>query len=296
VGAPHTSRQDGESKAVNSAARELSVGPARKPRVFVSYAGADGPFAKSIADTLTCYGKADAWYDQYEIRIGNSILQKINEGLLECEYGIVLLSRTYLSSDWPMQELGALVQLIKDHRLFPVRHNLSPEELRSLMPTLGDIRSGTTEGLDGIRATVSEISRGMAGDRPTDDRGRLLYFRETVSIGGFPLDEQLCVSGVSFEECVIQGPAMLTLRNSRRPQKRNSFRDVFQDCYWNQPNTFLPVVPGYPVVGSIGVRDTVFRRCRFKYVGITAPADDIDFYWELARTNPAGGDLPDWLQ
>jgi hypothetical protein len=69
---------------------------------------------------------------------------------------------------------------------------------------------------------------------------------------------------------------------------------MFPGCYWNHPTVFFPVPTGVPLVGTIGLRDVTFKKCRFKDVGITAPAHDIDFFWRLARDNPADN-LPDYL-
>ena len=265
----------------------------KKPRVFVSYASEDRPIAKHIADTITRYGKAEAWYDQYEIHIGDSLLQKVNDGLRESEYGIALLSPSYFEKNWTMQELGALANLIQERKLFPIRRNLTPEELRERMPTLGDIRSESADHIGAVRSVVAQISRVIAGPRPVDNKGRLRYFRETVSIADFPLDEDQCVTDVSFEECVIQGLAVLTLRDSRS-YRHSGFRDIFPGCYWNHPATFFPVPGGALLIGTIGLRDVLFKKCRFKDIGITAPADDIEYFRRLARDNPPRN-LPDYL-
>lgn len=47
------------------------------------------------------------WYDEAEIRWGDSITQKVNEGLRMSRYVIVVFSGAFLSKQWPQRELNA---------------------------------------------------------------------------------------------------------------------------------------------------------------------------------------------
>jgi len=47
------------------------------------------------------------WYDEAEIRWGDSIIQKINEGLAKSRYVVVVFSPAFVQKNWPQRELNA---------------------------------------------------------------------------------------------------------------------------------------------------------------------------------------------
>lgn len=51
------------------------------------------------------------WYDQAEIAWGDSLTAKINEGLQNSRYVIVVLSQSFISKNWPKRELNAALNL-----------------------------------------------------------------------------------------------------------------------------------------------------------------------------------------
>lgn len=56
--------------------------------VFVSYASEDREtVAKPIAQLLSSLG-ITVWFDQFDLKIGDSLRRKINEGLTKSRYGI----------------------------------------------------------------------------------------------------------------------------------------------------------------------------------------------------------------
>ena len=51
------------------------------------------------------------WHDQAEIGWGDSITEKVNQGLKISRYVIVILSKTFISKKWPKRELNAALNL-----------------------------------------------------------------------------------------------------------------------------------------------------------------------------------------
>ncbi len=49
------------------------------------------------------------WYDEAEIKWGDSITRKVNEGLGVSRYVIVVLSEAFIERNWPQRELSALL-------------------------------------------------------------------------------------------------------------------------------------------------------------------------------------------
>lgn len=76
------------------------------PTVFISHSSQDKSFVDRLAADLEVAG-LDVWYDKWEIKVSDSIVQKINEGLSESDYLVVVLSPNSVESAWVQQELSS---------------------------------------------------------------------------------------------------------------------------------------------------------------------------------------------
>jgi hypothetical protein len=112
----------------------------RKPRVFLSYAPQDREFVRKIAERIKSYGVC-VWYDEWEMAMGDSLLDKIERGISSSDYIIVLLSPDSLKSKWIQQELTMAMArelTARDVIIIPV---LISDVLESEIPiVLQDIR------------------------------------------------------------------------------------------------------------------------------------------------------------
>jgi len=72
-------------------------------KVFLSHSSADKALARRLAADLRS-AKVDVWLDQWEIRVGESFEQKIEQGLDEVEFVIVLLTPHSVESNWVDRE------------------------------------------------------------------------------------------------------------------------------------------------------------------------------------------------
>lgn len=81
------------------------------PKVFISYSSADRKDVEEIVQQLTSRG-IEVWYDQWEIKISDSIVQKINDGISSADYLLVALSATSVKSHWVQAELSAATMLL----------------------------------------------------------------------------------------------------------------------------------------------------------------------------------------
>lgn len=79
-------------------------------KLFLSHASEDkDDFVRPLAEVLR--RNYEVWYDEYELTLGDSLLQKINQGLAACDFGIVVLSHAFFSKKWPQAELDGLFAL-----------------------------------------------------------------------------------------------------------------------------------------------------------------------------------------
>ena len=84
-------------------------------RIFLSHSSKDKEFVENLAIRLTRAGQ-DVWYDKWEIRVGDSIADKIENGIKESDFLIVVLSSNSTESPWVRKELDAAIAKEIDRR------------------------------------------------------------------------------------------------------------------------------------------------------------------------------------
>lgn len=72
--------------------------------VFISHNCKDKPIARKIAKELNRYG-IKVWIDEAEIKLGDSLIEKIREGLDRMDFLIALISENSVQSEWVKREL-----------------------------------------------------------------------------------------------------------------------------------------------------------------------------------------------
>lgn len=108
--------------------------------VFISHASEDkDDVVRPLAHALTERGLA-VWYDEFELRIGDSLRRKIDAGIARSRFGIVVLSTAFFAKSWPQYELDGLVTMAVSGRqvLLPLWHDISKDEVMSYSPSLAD--------------------------------------------------------------------------------------------------------------------------------------------------------------
>lgn len=81
------------------------------PHVFISYSHNDRAFVQKLAQDLRDKGRNKVWLDLWEIRIGDSIIGKIEEGINESDFLIVVLSKHSVISNWVISELRSALTI-----------------------------------------------------------------------------------------------------------------------------------------------------------------------------------------
>ena len=139
----------------------LEKGPSNsaEPDTFICHASED---KKSIAQPLEQALRQleiYAWLDEFEISIGDSILQKINRGLATCRSATVILSRPFFTKNWAQYEMDGIVQrqMQGEIILFPIRHAITLEEIRKQSPSLAGVSS-----LNSSDQTIDQIASQIA--------------------------------------------------------------------------------------------------------------------------------------
>lgn len=71
---------------------------------FISHNWRDKPLARKIASTLKHFG-IRVWIDEAEIKLGDSLIEKIRLGIDKMDYLIALISKDSIKSEWVKKEL-----------------------------------------------------------------------------------------------------------------------------------------------------------------------------------------------
>lgn len=78
--------------------------------IFLSHNSQDKPFAQRLTEDLRASG-VRVWFDTAEIRVGDSLLNKITEGIHDMEYLGVILSPSSAGASWVQFELQIAMTL-----------------------------------------------------------------------------------------------------------------------------------------------------------------------------------------
>jgi hypothetical protein len=141
--------------------------------IFISHASEDKEeVAKPLADNLDRHGYP-VWLDQYVLRLGDGLRRSIDNGLIKCRFGVVILSPSFFRKEWPQRELDGLVALETQDgrkRILPVWHKIDRADVVLHSPTLADrLAVSTSLGMD---AVVSEIIDVLESDSAQRGAGR----------------------------------------------------------------------------------------------------------------------------
>ena len=81
----------------------------KKYDVFICYASEDkDSFVRPLAQALQSLG-VSVWYDEFSLRLGDSLSGSIDKGIADSEHGVVVLSDAFFEKKWPRRELSGLV-------------------------------------------------------------------------------------------------------------------------------------------------------------------------------------------
>jgi len=114
-------------------------------RIFVAHSSKDGRVSKRITESLKQRG-FEVWYDEWKIKVGDSITQKISDGLEQGDFLVVVLSRHSVVSRWVQKELSTALWM--GMFVLPVR--VDDCEIPVLLRDIryADFRKGFRQGLD----------------------------------------------------------------------------------------------------------------------------------------------------
>lgn len=130
---------------------------------FICHVTADKKaFVTPLGKELQKFG-VNVWLDEFILKVGDSLRQKIDEGLSKSRYGVVVFSPSFFQKKWPQAELDGLFD--REMRgikkvILPIRHQVSIEELGEKVRLLaGKFVLDSSEGVAVIARKLVEVIR-----------------------------------------------------------------------------------------------------------------------------------------
>lgn len=129
--------------------------------VFISHASEDKEeVVRPLAYSLKQLG-LKVWYDEFELKIGDSLRRKIDTGLANSHFGIVVLSKHFIQKGWTNYELDGIITKANtgEQVLLPIWHGVTRQEVLNYSPSLADkvARNTTTSTVDEIAKEIADL-------------------------------------------------------------------------------------------------------------------------------------------
>ena len=135
--------------------------------IFVSYVSEDSDVTTQLVKSCMDLGLT-VWHDEFEIKPGDNIKNKIIDGLQQTKAFVPIISSNYLKSDWAKREFYPALSrtILGNIRFFPVLHNISRDEIMYQSPLLADIVAVNLN--EGIKTVTKKIYKALAYPKNTN--------------------------------------------------------------------------------------------------------------------------------
>ena len=127
--------------------------------VFISHASEDKEaVAQPLATALEALD-VSVWLDVIELKIGNSLRRKIDQGIRSSRFAAVIFSASFFAKGWTEYELDGIVtrSVAGEQNLLPIWHNVTRDEVMAYSPSLADKVARST-----ATSTIAEIAEEIA--------------------------------------------------------------------------------------------------------------------------------------
>lgn len=127
--------------------------------LFISHASEDkDDFVRPLAEELERIG-VKVWYDEFTLKVGDSLRRSIDKGLSQSKFGVVVLSSSFFNKNWTQYELDGLVAREMEGKkvILPIWHKVSKSEVMKYSPSLAD-----KVAINSSLHSIEEIARQLA--------------------------------------------------------------------------------------------------------------------------------------
>jgi len=126
--------------------------------LFICHASEDkNSFVRPLADALRTEN-VEAWYDEFSLKLGDSIRRSLDKGLKQSRFGVVVLSKAFFKKEWPQYELDGLAEREmrgRDKVILPIWHGVTHDDILAYSPSLAGRKAVSSN--QGLKKVVDEI-------------------------------------------------------------------------------------------------------------------------------------------
>jgi len=146
-----------------------STNTMKKFDLFISHASEDKEgFVAPLVLALQALG-LQIWYDDFELKVGDSLRRSIDRGLINSCFGVVVLSSAFFAKNWTQYELDGMVSREMDgvKIILPIWHRLTKDEVMQFSPSLAD-RVALNSSIKSIQEIAAELAYVAFGTSKSD--------------------------------------------------------------------------------------------------------------------------------
>lgn len=234
--------------------------------IFICHASEDKD--EIVRPLVEAFKKVEVscWYDEAEIKWGDSITQKVNEGIAKSRFVIVVFSPAFLKKEWPQREYNAALNQEATSgvvRVLPLVVGSRTQQIKILdmYPLLNDKRYLPWDG--GIQGIVDAMLARLGREaNAISDNEQSLGFR-------IPLPK--------ITKQVTQRDKDIFLRNSFRTIK-NYFEEGLKELntQYEEIETDFLEIHNFKFIATIYLRGEVAKRCKI-WIGGFMSSDSIAY-------------------
>ncbi len=133
--------------------------------LFISHASEDKEeFVRPLAETLEQLG-VKVWYDEFTLKVGDSLRRSIDHGLVNSKFGTVILSSSFFAKNWPQYELDAMVaKEMEGHKMIlPIWHKVTKTEVLNFSPSIAD-KVALNTSINSIEEIAGQLAEVILGN------------------------------------------------------------------------------------------------------------------------------------
>lgn len=154
--------------------------------VFISHASEDkDSLARPLSNALSRKGLV-VWFDEQVLNPGDSLQDRIDQGLASSRIGVVILSKNFFQKQWTKKELGGLFALSigKGRRVIPVWHEISYQTVLEYSPMLADsLAIHSSQGIEAVSDSIKAMAYPLQWSVELIELGNIAQIRHLISSG-----------------------------------------------------------------------------------------------------------------
>jgi hypothetical protein len=238
--------------------------------IFICHASEDrDEIVRPMVEALSEAG-ISCWYDEAEIIWGDSITQKVNDGLAKSRYVVVVFSSAFVQKNWPQRELNAVLNQeasTGEVKVLPLIVGSDQEKghILAQFPLLNDKRSLPWDG--DLRGIVNALLSRLGRDKD------ILFGPPSASKPSLGLKIPL----PKIEKQFSQREKDLFLRSAFAVIK-GYFQNALQELgkHYHEVETDFADVHNFKFIATIYLRSEVANKCKI-WIGGFMSSDSIAY-------------------